>query len=90
MKSVHSIAVLSALLLAACGGGSDGGQADSSAPRILSGGISTAAATACPAWTATAVYTAGIVKNHPFVDGNKRTGFVIGILFLEQIGRAHV
>lgn len=30
-----------------------------------------------------AVYTAGIVKNHPFIDGNKRTGFVLGVLFLE-------
>ena len=33
-----------------------------------------------------ASYTAGIVRNHPFVDGNKRTGFVIGILFLELNG----
>jgi death on curing protein len=33
-----------------------------------------------------AAYTAGIVKNHPFVDGNKRTGFVIGVLFLELNG----
>jgi death-on-curing protein len=32
------------------------------------------------------VYTAGIVRNHPFVDGNKRTGFVIGVLFLELHG----
>jgi death on curing protein len=31
-------------------------------------------------------YTAGIVRNHPFVDGNKRTGFVAGILFLELNG----
>jgi death-on-curing protein len=31
----------------------------------------------------TAAYTAGIVRNHPFLDGNKRTGFVVGILFLE-------
>ena len=31
-------------------------------------------------------YTAGIVRNHPFVDGNKRTGFVVGILFLEFNG----
>ncbi len=31
-------------------------------------------------------YTAGIIKNHPFVDGNKRTGFVAGILFLELNG----
>jgi death-on-curing protein len=33
-----------------------------------------------------AAYTAGVVKNHPFLDGNKRTGFVIGILFLELNG----
>ena len=33
-----------------------------------------------------AVYTGGIVRNHPFVDGNKRTGFVVGILFLELNG----
>ena len=33
-----------------------------------------------------AAYTAGIVQNHPFVDGNKRTGFVVGILFLELNG----
>jgi death-on-curing protein len=32
------------------------------------------------------LYTAGIVQSHPFVDGNKRTGFVIGILFLELNG----
>jgi len=31
-------------------------------------------------------YTAGIVRNHPFVDGNKRTGFVVGILLLELNG----
>jgi death-on-curing protein len=33
-----------------------------------------------------AAYTAGIVRNHPFVDGNKRTGFVVGVLFLEMNG----
>jgi death on curing protein len=33
-----------------------------------------------------AAYTFGIVCNHPFVDGNKRTGFVIGVLFLELNG----
>jgi death-on-curing protein len=31
-------------------------------------------------------YTAGIIRNHPFTDGNKRTGFVVGILFLELNG----
>ncbi|MGI9169350.1 MAG: type II toxin-antitoxin system death-on-curing family toxin [Caulobacteraceae bacterium] len=34
-----------------------------------------------------AAYTFGVVKNHPFVDGNKRTGFVLGVLFLELNGR---
>jgi death-on-curing protein len=33
-----------------------------------------------------AAYTVGIIRNHPFTDGNKRTGFVIGILFLEING----
>jgi death-on-curing protein len=33
-----------------------------------------------------AKYTAGAVQNHPFVDGNKRTGFVVGLLFLEPNG----
>lgn len=33
-----------------------------------------------------AAYTGGIVHNHPFMDGNKRTGFVVGILFLELNG----
>ncbi len=33
-----------------------------------------------------AIYTAAIVRNHPFFDGNKRTGFVIGVLFLELNG----
>jgi death-on-curing protein len=31
-------------------------------------------------------YTVGIVKNHPFIDGNKRVGFVVGVLFLELNG----
>ena len=29
-----------------------------------------------------ALYTAGIVRNHRFVDGNKRTGFATGVAFL--------
>ena len=31
-------------------------------------------------------YTAGIVHNHPFLDDDKHTGFVVGILFLELNG----
>jgi len=33
-----------------------------------------------------AAYTYGIVKNHPFIDGNKRTGYVTGGIFLERNG----
>ena len=33
-----------------------------------------------------AAYAAGIVKNHPFLDGNKRTGFMLGAGFLERNG----
>ena len=33
-----------------------------------------------------ATYAAGIIRNHPFVDGNNRAGFLIGILFLELSG----
>lgn len=33
-----------------------------------------------------ATLTVGIVRNHPFVDGNKRTGFLSGTIFLEMNG----
>lgn len=33
-----------------------------------------------------ASYAAGIVLNHPFVDGNKRTGFMLAATFLELNG----
>ena len=33
-----------------------------------------------------ASYAFGLVKNHPFIDGNKRTGFVVAVLFLELNG----
>lgn len=33
-----------------------------------------------------AAYTFAILRNHPFIDGNKRTGFVVGALFLELNG----
>jgi death on curing protein len=33
-----------------------------------------------------AAYAVGIVRNHPFTDGNKRVGFLIGVLFLEING----
>jgi death-on-curing protein len=33
-----------------------------------------------------ASYVLGVVKNHPFIDGNKRTGFMLGAGFLERNG----
>jgi death-on-curing protein len=33
-----------------------------------------------------AAYAAGIVRNHPFLDGNKRTGFMLCAGFLERNG----
>jgi death-on-curing protein len=37
-----------------------------------------------------AAYTSGVLRNHPFIDGNKRTGFVMGVLFLELNGARFV
>jgi death-on-curing protein len=36
--------------------------------------------------TLAAAYAFGIVRNHPFADGNKRTGFLVSILFFELNG----
>jgi death-on-curing protein len=33
-----------------------------------------------------AVYLRGIIADHPFVDGNKRTGITSGIMFLKKNG----
>lgn len=33
-----------------------------------------------------ATLTTGIVRNHPFIDGNKRTGYLAGVVFLEMNG----
>ncbi len=33
-----------------------------------------------------AACTSGVLQNHPFIDGNKRTGFLAGVLFLELNG----
>ncbi|MFZ0434998.1 MAG: type II toxin-antitoxin system death-on-curing family toxin [Chthoniobacterales bacterium] len=33
-----------------------------------------------------AAYATGIIRNHPFLDGNKRTGFMLGSGFLELNG----
>ena len=33
-----------------------------------------------------AAYAGGIIQNHPFVDGNKRTGFIAAYMFLDLNG----
>jgi death on curing protein len=33
-----------------------------------------------------ASYAYGIIKNHPFIDGNKRSGFIAAIVFLDING----
>jgi death-on-curing protein len=33
-----------------------------------------------------ASYGFGLVKNHPFIDGNKRAGFIVALVFLELNG----
>ncbi len=33
-----------------------------------------------------AAYAGGIIQNHPFVDGNKRTGFMAAYIFLDLNG----
>ena len=33
-----------------------------------------------------ASYAAGIVRSHPFIDGNKRTGFMAAYIFLDRNG----
>jgi death-on-curing protein len=35
-------------------------------------------------FTLAADYAYGVIKNHPFIDGNKRTGFVAAAVFLAK------
>jgi death on curing protein len=73
--------------LAEHGGGTgvrDAGLLDSAlgrAPNLLAYGTPDLCALA-------AAYGYGISRNHPFIDGNKRTGFVATVLFLRLNGMA--
>ena len=40
----------------------------------------------CTLFELAAAYSFGIARNHPFIDGNKRTAFLCGTLFLELNG----
>ena len=35
-----------------------------------------------------AAYAFGLARNHPFADGNKRSAFVVSVLFLDLCGLA--
>ena len=39
-------------------------------------------------FTLATAYINGILQNHPFVDGNKRTAFMTGLVFLARNGKA--
>ncbi len=36
--------------------------------------------------TLAAAYATGIIRNHPFIDGNKRVGFMVAYVFLSRNG----
>lgn len=38
-------------------------------------------------FTLASLYAGGLIGNHPFLDGNKRIGFLSALLFLEANGR---
>ena len=38
-------------------------------------------------FTLTTAYIYGILKNHPFIDDNKRTAFMTGFVFLARNGK---
>ena len=40
----------------------------------------------CDLATLAAAYAFGIMQNHPFLDGNKRTAYVVGLTFLRLNG----
>jgi death-on-curing protein len=65
-----------------CAGLRDGGLLDSALARPLQ--MQAYGSPSLPELAA--AYAAGIIKNHPFLDGNKRTGFMMGSGFLEFNG----
>jgi death-on-curing protein len=63
-------------------GGSDGIRDDHLLESALSRSEQIALYGNADAANLAAAYAYGIVQNHPFVDGNKRTGFVVAVTFL--------
>lgn len=64
-----------------------GGVRDAGAfPSVLARAENLAAYGDPDAAALTAAYAFGVARNHPFVDGNKRTAWVLARLFLEKNG----
>jgi len=82
----ETVLALHDLLLAEFGGAAgvrDEGMLDSALSRPTNQ-FAYAATTDFPSLAA--AYAFGIIRNHPFIDGNKRTGFAVAVLFLELNG----
>jgi len=85
--SLGSVLAMHNVLLAEHGGSSgvrDQGLLESALAKPRNRSVYTDATT----FELAAAYCYGIVKNHPFVDGNKRTGFMSAYTFLSLNGHS--
>ena len=83
----HEVLAIHALQLAWFGGASgvrDEGLLESALARAQN--IASYAEETPSLAVLAAAYGSGIVRNHPFVDGNKRTGLVTAFTFIERNG----
>ncbi|HKU99939.1 MAG TPA: type II toxin-antitoxin system death-on-curing family toxin [Vineibacter sp.] len=83
--SLRSVLAIHAEQLAEHGGGS-GVRDIALLESALARPINLAAYGAPDAATLAAAYAYGLARNHPFVDGNKRTAFVTAVAFLLRNG----
>jgi death-on-curing protein len=68
-------------------GGADGVRNEGGLKSALARPANLAAYEAPDLFDLAAAYAVGSVRNHPFVDGNKRTAFVVAVSFLELNGQ---
>ncbi|MBI1867359.1 MAG: type II toxin-antitoxin system death-on-curing family toxin [Methylocystis sp.] len=67
-------------------GGSAGVRDDALLSSALARARNRAAHSDASVFDLAAAYAFGIIKNHPFVDGNKRAGFLAAYVFLDLHG----
>lgn len=67
-------------------GGADGVRDQGMLESALARAENIAAYAQPTAFELAASYAFGVIRNHPFVDGNKRTGFIAAVMFLELNG----